>query len=254
MAPMRTTTTPESISNWDARYGRKQAHRARGLADLEERVGNVCVEIDARLARQDLVRVLELGCGYGMALLDLAARYGERVETRGVNLRKEDGQDEILRREAQRRGIDVGMHEKVLPTIVHVDVARGLPFGNDTFDLVVSQVAWRYFRNKIGVIREVMRVLQPLGIGMIDAQEFDPLLPPEYGRLVEIWDDDALVPFGDYLAGHGMVLAGTPHAHALRVTKALTFAHDLVPRCEIDVSVINCRWDGIKCVYARKAE
>jgi SAM-dependent methyltransferase len=248
MAPMPNTSRFESLPPGEARYRRKQAHRARGLADLHERVGNVCAEIDARLRRQDVVRVLELGCGYAIALLDVVARYGARVETYGQNLRREEGQDEILRREATARNIDID--GAGLPTLLHGDVAHGVPLADATVDVVVSQVAWRYFRNKIGVLRDVVRVLRPDGVGMIDADEFDAKLPPEYGRLVEIWGEGALVAFEDYAARFGMTFVPTPRGRALRLVKNPSFGEDLVPSMEIDANAIDARWDGIKCIYA----
>jgi SAM-dependent methyltransferase len=249
MGPMPNTSGLRAPPPWEARYTRKQAHRGRGLADLHERVGDVCAEIDARLARRPTVCVLELGCGYANALLDLAARYGERVETYGLNLRREEGQDEILRREAKARNIDVDAGV-ALPSLLHGDVAQGLPSADASVDVVVSQVAWRYFRNKVGVLREVVRVLRDDGIGMIDADEFDAKLPPEYGRLVEIWDERGLVPFADYLARHGMPFVPTPRGRALRVHKVPGFGEDLVSRLEIDLTAIDARWDGIKCVHS----
>lgn len=248
---MHNTPAEKSIPGWEARYRRKRAHRGRGLADLEERIGDVCIEIDRRLAGRPLVRVLELGCGYAIALLDLVARYGARVEVYGINLREDDGQGEILCREAKARGIDIEALPDLRPTLVHVDVAHGLPFADDSFDLVVSQVAWRYFRNKIGVLREVVRVLRADGVGLIDADEFDAKLPPEYGRLVEIWDECVLVPFGDYVAHFGMSFVPVARGRALRLVKATPFGKELVPRLEIDMQAIDPRWDGIKCVYAR---
>jgi SAM-dependent methyltransferase len=248
---MRNTPDPESIPRWEARYRRKQAHRGRGLADLEERVGDVCAEIDARLAGQRVVRVLELGCGYAIALLDLVARYGSRVETSGINLREENGQDEILHREAKARRIEVDAQVNALPSIVHGDVAQGLPFADGTFDLVVSQVAWRYFRNKIGVLREVVRVLRADGLGLIDADEFDAKLPPEYGRLVEIWDDGRLVTFGDYLLRHGAEFAPARDGTCVRLGKCEALGEDLALRFEVDASQLHPLWDGIKCVYVK---
>ena len=58
----------------DEHYREKLPHRGRGVHELDRRVGGVDAEIEARLARQDVVRVLELGCGYGTALLELGAR------------------------------------------------------------------------------------------------------------------------------------------------------------------------------------
>ena len=83
MAPMHTLG--------DEVYRRKLVHRGRGLRDLEQHIGPVCGEIDARLARQAAVRILELGAGYGTALLELRARYGALVELNGMNRHPRDG-------------------------------------------------------------------------------------------------------------------------------------------------------------------
>ena len=103
------------------------------------------------------------------------------------------------------------------------DVADGLPFDADYCDLVCSQVAWLYFGNKVGVLQEVIRVLKPDGIAKIDADEVRPGLPPEYGRLVEIWEDGKLVPFGDYLRRFGMGLVPAREGQYLRIGQAERF-------------------------------
>ena len=236
----------------DEHYRAKQRHRGRGIGDLERTVGGVCAEIDARLARQRVVRVLELGCGYGPALLARRARYGARVDLHGVNRASHDGNRDILRRNAadRRLPVDDSAPERALPSISHADVASGLPFADDAFDLVLSQVAWMYFGNKVRVLREVMRVLRADGLAKIDADEIDPRLPAEYARLVEIWHDGRLVPFGDYLARFGLGFAAAPEGAYLRIEKRDAFGDDLVLRFEIDTSRIHSHWDGIKCVYA----
>jgi SAM-dependent methyltransferase len=256
--PPRGRISPEGaarrVDQW-ARYRRKLAHRGRGVAELERTVGGVVADIDERLARHDVVRVLELGCGYGTALLQLSARYGPRVELVGMNRRHGDGNAEILLRNAQERGIFGARlpdpHE--LPQLVYGDVAGGLPFPDERFDLVYSQVAWPYFGNKIGVLRDVMRVLRPGGLAKIDADETRDELPPEYGRLVEIWHDGRLVPFADYLDRYAMALAPAPEGHYLRFGKTERFGDDLVSVLEIDLSTLHADWDGIKCVYRLQA-
>ena len=190
----------------DAKYRAKLPFRARGHAELIDRVGGVFTEIDARLDRRERARVLELGCGYGTVLLELGQRYGSRVEVHGINREHRDGNADILRRNGLERGLiapeDAMTHP--LPTITYVDVADGLPYPDGTFDVVFSQVAWRYFGNKIHVLREASRVLRSDGIAKIDAEELRPDLPPEYQRLVEIWDEGRLVTFHDYAARFGM--------------------------------------------------
>jgi SAM-dependent methyltransferase len=236
----------------DEVYRRKLAHRGRGLAELERHVGPVCAEIEARLGRQDVVRILELGAGYGTTLLELRARYGTRVALHGMNREPRDGNREILLRNAAERGlpVDDSSPERALPAMAFGNVAAGLPFPDDAFDLVVSQVAWLYFGNKIGVLREVIRVLARDGAAKIDADEIHPKLPPEYARLVEIWQDGTLVPFGDYLHRHGLAFARAPDGEYLRIEKRRGFGDDLALRYEIDTKRVHAHWDGIKCVYA----
>ena len=236
----------------DAHYRAKLAHRARGLHDLERHVGDVCGEIDARLARgRPVVRVLELGCGYGTALLELRARYGHRVELHGFNRVPDDGNTEIMLRNAVDHRIfgDATPAAADIPVLAYGDVAAGLPFDDGAFDLVVSPVPWLYFGRKIDVIREVIRVLRGDGLARIDADESRPGMPAEYARLVEIWDDDTVLPFGEYLARHGLSLAPAPDGHFLRIAKVAGFGSDVDPVLEIDLSALHAHWDGIKCVY-----
>lgn len=235
----------------DETYRRKLVHRGRGLRELEQHVGPVCREIEARLARQPVVRILELGAGYGTALLELRARYGTRVELCGMNRHPRDGNPEILLRNAVDRGlpVDGSSLERALPTLAYGDVAAGLPFADESFDVVVSQVAWLYFGDKIGVLREVMRVLSPDGVGRIDADEFAPKLPAEYARLVEIWQEGRLVPFADYLRRHRLGFAAAPDGECLRVEKRAGFGDDLSLCYEIDTQRLHAQWDGVKCVY-----
>ena len=235
----------------DAHYRAKRVHRARGLRDLERHVGSVEAEIDARLAQRDVVRVLELGCGYGTALLELRARYGGRVELYGLNRYQHDGDVEILLRNAREQRIfgDAPVAVADLPTLVYGDAGEELAFADDFFDVVVSQVAWLYFGRKIEVMRNVIRVLRDDGIAKIDADEVRPNLPSEYARLVEIWHDGALMPFSDYLTRHAMALAPAPEGHCLRFGKVPAFGDDLAAVFEVDLSTLDAHWDGIKCVY-----
>jgi SAM-dependent methyltransferase len=246
MAPMRTTP-PARAGSVEARFERKREHRGRGLIDLERRVGDVRAEIDARLLRQDVVRVLELGCGFGIALLDLVARYGERVEAVGITRLRADADRGVQRREAARRGVASGTR---LPAIAVADVSRGVPFADDTFDLVVSQVAWQYFPNKAGVLREAMRILAPSGVALIDADEAEPRLPAEYARLFEVWHGGRLVTFGEYLSRAGAQFVQAPDGTYVRAGKQASLGAHLTPLLEIDLAQVHAGWDGVKCVYA----
>ncbi|MBA3506507.1 MAG: class I SAM-dependent methyltransferase [Betaproteobacteria bacterium] len=235
----------------DQHYRAKLPFRARSHAQLVELVGGVFTEIDERLERNDIVRVLELGCGYGTVLLELQRRYGQRVEASGINREPGDGDADILLRNGIERGLIAADAPMIspLPVITHVDVALGLPFADGSFDIVYSQVAWLYFANKVAVLREVSRVLRDDGLAKIDADELRPGLPDEYQRLVEIWQDGRLIPFGDYLRRFGMAFAPAADGEYLRFGKSPRFGEDLQLVCEIDLSELHAHWDGIKCVY-----
>ena len=234
-----------------SKYRAKLPFRARGHAELVLSIGGVFADIDERLDRRDVVRVLELGCGYGTVLLELARRYGPRVELHGINRRCEDGDADILRRNGIERGLIAAdaTPADVLPAITYADVAEGFPFADRCFDIVYSQVAWLYFGNKVAVLREVSRVLRDDGLAKIDADELRPSLPTEYQRLVEIWEDGRLLPFGDYLRRFDMEFETAQDGEYLRFGKAPRFGLDLEQVFQIDLSEIDPHWDGVKCVY-----
>jgi SAM-dependent methyltransferase len=235
----------------DAKYRAKLPFRARGHAELVDRVGGVFADIDDRLRRREGVRVLELGCGYGTVLLELGQRYGRRVEVHGINREQNDGDADIFLRNGIERGLIAPGTRLAhpLPAITYVDVGDGLPFEDGTFDIVYSQVAWRYFPNKVAVLREVSRVLREDGLAKIDAEELRPNLPPEYQRLVEIWYDGRLVPFGEYMQPFGMAFAPSKEGEYLRFGKSPRFGEDLEQVFQLDVSRLRAPWDGVKCVY-----
>ncbi len=233
-------------------YRRKFAWRGRGEDALQRHVGGIAAEIDAHLERRAPVRILELGCGYGTALLDLRARYGARIELHGLNRVPHDGDADVLLRNARERGIlgpDAAPPPGWLPTLHYADVARGLPFPARSFDIVFSQVAWLYFGDKMAVLRNVVRVLDDGGVAKIDADELRAELPPEYRRLVEIWEGDRLLPFGDYLRRHDAALVSAPEGEYVRLGRSEGLGADLVLALEIDLAALNAHWDGVKCIY-----
>jgi len=235
----------------DAKYRAKLPFRARGHAELVDRVGGIFTEIDERLARREAVSVLELGCGYGTVLLEIIHLYGPRVAAHGINREHRDGNVDIFRRNGLERGLIAPEDATTfpMPTIAYIDVADGLPYPDGTFDVVFSQVAWRYFGNKIGVLREVSRVLREDGIAKIDAEELRPDLPPEYQRLVEIWDEGRLLSFHDYAARFGMTFDASAESEYLRFGKVQRFGEDLERVAEIDVAQLHPKWNGVKCIY-----
>jgi hypothetical protein len=92
-------------------------------------------------------------------------------------------------------------------------------------------------------------VLRDDGIAKIDAEELRPDLPPEYQRLVEIWDGGRLLTFHDYAARFGMAFAVSVEGEYLRFGKSPAFGKDLTRVTDIALASLFSGWNGIKCVY-----
>ncbi len=101
----------------------------------------------ARLPRS-LGAVLDIGCGTGALLLRLTTECPDAPLT-GV-----DASPEML---------DIA-RSRLPPTVeLHQSWAEGLPFGDLTFDTVISCNMFHYIRNPEVALREMLRVLRPQG-------------------------------------------------------------------------------------------
>jgi len=95
-------------------------------------------------------RVLDVGCGTGVVALT-ARRRGARVT--GLDLTPELLQR--ARENAAIAGVDIEWHE---------GDAENLPFGNDAFDVVLSQFGHIFAPRPEVATREMLRVLKPGGV------------------------------------------------------------------------------------------
>jgi SAM-dependent methyltransferase len=234
----------------------KLAHRGRGLVKLEKRVGPVCREIEGRLIDATRkVRLLEMGCGYGVALMELRRRFGDRIELTGTNKEKLHGDvDAMLTAALLCNVIDAADVQCVtLPAIIYCDVANGLPFDDCSFDVVVSQMCIQYVDDKVLFLREAARVLGENGIAMIHTPLNPPEIPAPYASLLEIWEQGTPLTFRDYLAGckgHAGVQLG--YHSCVHLSHCRDFGIDLELVYAIRLSRIFSTWDGVKSVYRRK--
>jgi ubiquinone/menaquinone biosynthesis C-methylase UbiE len=107
-------------------------------------------------------RALDLGCGTGVMLDRLAARYGCVV---GVDLSME-----------MLEGYDLSdLREGLSVLLVRGDMTR-LPFASGRFDTVVCRSALHHMEDEVGVLSEIARVLAPDGRLVLGEPANDNLL------------------------------------------------------------------------------
>ncbi|MFO0747233.1 MAG: class I SAM-dependent methyltransferase [Myxococcota bacterium] len=142
----------------------------RGLAAFEAATPpgwpTLTERIEALLSRRERVRLLEVGCGEGRLLLDLMARFGERVALHGLNHPTLGG----WRRpslDAVNRLHGTLAPERLAslprPVIRLGDALAMASLGPGWFDLVVSQVTLHHVRDKARALEQSARLLGPGG-------------------------------------------------------------------------------------------
>jgi len=95
-------------------------------------------------------RVLDVGCGTGFPLIELAERLGPAVEVHGVDIWAAG-----LQRCREK------VEARATPNVhIHETSATSMPFANQVFDLIVSNLGVNNFNDRDAAIRECRRVAQ----------------------------------------------------------------------------------------------
>lgn len=109
-------------------------------------------------------RVLEIGFGSGMDILR-ASRKARAGFVAGVD------HSEVMVRQAARRnrsGVEAGQVD------LRLGEARALPFPAEWFDRVFAINSAQFWRNRLGAVREIRRVLKRAGMVALAVQPRDP--------------------------------------------------------------------------------
>jgi arsenite methyltransferase len=96
----------------------------------------------------NVTSVLDVGCGTGFPLIELAERLGGRAHVHGI-----DPWSGGLKRAAEKIAIR-GTRNVTL----HEGSASAMPFGDSTFDLIVANLGINNFDDRAAAIRECRRV------------------------------------------------------------------------------------------------
>lgn len=124
-------------------------NRSRGWNQLQAVMGEMSHQwVENFLGGAQPRQVLDLGCGKGRALVDLARRFPQH----------------------QYYGIDLAVenHSPAPQVFIHEGDLQKLPFDDKMFDLVYGEFAFPYVTDKLRGVGEAHRVLRKRGRGFID--------------------------------------------------------------------------------------
>ncbi len=162
-------------------------------------------------ATKNKLEVLEVGFGYGVAMMELAWRFREEEITfHGVDVTKHIEKREDLRNIAREFKIipESELAGFELPHPYFYDATQ-LHFEDESLDFIYSAVTIRFIRHKAQFLEEVCRVLRPGGRAMLHISESnwdypyslaadDRILTPYTNRFVLRYGNE-LIPFPIYV-------------------------------------------------------
>lgn len=227
--------------------------KTRGLRTAENNLGELSKLVREKLKQEGNVRILEAGCGFGHAMLDLQKKFGNKVEIVGFNLKPRHGNSEIMKKFAVKRKIftSAELKTKKLPEIVFLDVNNGLPFKNNYFDLVYSQASVYLYAEKMKFFEEVNRILSKNGVARIEAalgRGGNKSFPEQFRTAYEIWHRGKQIPIKQYLK-HFRNLRILNNSGCLEIRKAKKFQFGLTLVSSINYNKIWKQWYGVKSIY-----
>jgi SAM-dependent methyltransferase len=148
----------------------KLSFRGRGLNEFKKKVEDPFPYIEKF---NDIpIKVLEIGCGFGQLLIDLVYKSKKDLFLYGVNRNTTDVD--------LQRAIKIAKFKKSVPEnyslnlenihFLSFDAGKGLPFPDQSFDLIVSQVCIAYIPEKLFLIKEIKRLLTSEGTALLQVE------------------------------------------------------------------------------------
>ena len=157
----------------------------------------------AAVAPQRGEHALDVGAGTGLLAFDLAAALGPDGGVQGI-----DPSDNMLAAAGQR-----APEPGSAPVEFRAGDALALPFGDATFDLVVSTQVYEYVEEIERALAEARRVLRPGGRLAILDTDWDSIVwsspdPERTARVLAVWDEHLADPWLPRRLGGLMRAAG----------------------------------------------
>jgi len=241
----------------------------RGIDKVDLYFGDFTKLIAARIKKEGKVRILDAGCGYGVAMMGFVKRFGEKVEIVGFNYSKNDGTTEIMKKQAVKKGIFTKEEirtMKNMPQIDYCDASKRLPYPDNSFDFIYSMASIYLYDKKVEFLQECNRILKKNGIarispsfGIHNDQTYGKVkhIPEEYWEFWRIWNKGKEVKMWDYCKKIKGIKAVWKNRGEncwdkvcyieIRKQKKLDFKLKFISA--VDLNFIWKRWGGVKSIY-----
>jgi len=170
--------------------------RSQGLKGAKGRIGDIRKYCKDLLKNKPKINVLEIGTGFGRALLELKKIFGDKIGIYGTNYEREFNK-RLVKEYAKDNGFSI--KEKDMPKIYILDAGKKLPFKKEGFDFIFCQATMQYIIDRALFIEEVNRILTKQGRAVLELQEFRDDHPKEHKEMIEIWKSKKKINFLKYL-------------------------------------------------------
>jgi len=226
--------------------------RSQGLEGAKGRIGDISKQIKEILNLKRKITILEIGTGFGRALLELKQIFGEKVEVIGTNYESEWNQKLV-----QEYALDQKFSKIEIPKIhTKIDAGKKLPFKNNSSDFVFCQATMQYISDRAFFIEEVNRILTKEGIAVLELQEYRGDHPKEYENLIEIWDGGKKIDFLKHLKKFKNIQIKKSkgrywHYLVMKKVKNLNLRLKLVHCIDLENDIYSGWW-GKKVIYVKK--
>lgn len=168
------------------RYTESCRFQARGIEPFDAKLTSaglpdLCTLIERRLQSAGRCKLLEVGCGEGRLLLELAARFGMRVELHGINHPEWPmiaGDSPLHETNARYSVLPPALLRTLpLPVLHAADIQDLRGFYERDFDLVLSQAVLPHVPDKARALEQSAALLKPQGLFVheLDCVDLPPL-------------------------------------------------------------------------------
>lgn len=155
--------------------------KTRDLSVIKKNLGNIEEFICSRYGTENSVIVLEIGCGVGNSLRDLAVRY-PKISFYGMN--RKIIAEQVVKDNIHYLYGDAGVH---------------IPLPDNSVDFAYSICTIQFIEDKVGFVNEVFRVLKPEG--QFWHRSNDALVEIDGQSIFTVSDDNRTIGFGEYMLG-----------------------------------------------------